>query len=154
MWYVLATEWRNYAKILSHSSQSISRDLSSNYPFEYELPCIYSHLISVAGGVPNAISHVEGEVVFCYPYKATQLTERAASLASWCDQCKSTQKWVCSVTVVLLWVQSHGNGNDFLQVACFECICWDVYRRSRAIGFTFQEVLRWQIVQRLKFIMQ
>lgn len=39
----------------------------SNYPFEYELPCIYSHLISSTGGVPDAVGRLEGECIFCYP---------------------------------------------------------------------------------------
>lgn len=60
--------------VLRASAETLAMP-GSNYPFEYELPCIYSHLISSAGGVPNGISHLEREFIFCYPYKATQLIE-------------------------------------------------------------------------------
>lgn len=53
---------------------------SSNYPFKYELPHTYSHFISSAGGVPSAVSHLEGEFIFCGPCKATQLAVSCISL--------------------------------------------------------------------------
>lgn len=49
-----------YCSTVHRASVETLATRGSSDPFEYELPCVYSHLISPAGGVPDAISHLEG----------------------------------------------------------------------------------------------
>lgn len=78
---VCAIECRSYASSAGHrASVETLAMCGSNYPFKYELPHTYSHFISSAGGVPSAVSHLEGDFIFCGPCKATQLAVSCISV--------------------------------------------------------------------------
>lgn len=63
---VCVRESRSYATSTGHrASVETLAMCGSNYPFKYEFPYAYSHFISSAGGVPSAVSHLEGSSSFC-----------------------------------------------------------------------------------------
>lgn len=107
---VCVRECRSYASSAGHrvSVETLAM-CGSNYPFKYELPHIYSHFISSAGGVPSAVSHF-GEGVHLL----------------WCMQSHTTGSGLHlslpgttsagehpKVSTVMLWLYSSGHGDNF-----------------------------------------
>lgn len=81
--------------------------------FEYELPCVYSHLISSAGGVPNAISHLEGGGVHLLLPIQSQAAKSELHLlppGMTSARAPSSER---AVLQMLLWLQSGGSCSSF-----------------------------------------
>lgn len=117
---MLFTEWRSYASILFHSSQSISRDLSNAWLkwsfwvwitlrlFTLNFACWGSSLM------PSVIWR-EGEFIFCYPYKARPLRASCISFfLAWSAQEHPEAgalcfRWCCGCGLVAAAAVLHGS---------------------------------------------